>query len=98
LDFLAQNVIEISVNGMRIKLPHPVAFALHKLIVLGRRTKQEKADKDRDQALALLHFVIKHDKPAKIKAVFGSMPKRWQKNIKDVLVKLEEEDILAVLS
>ena len=98
LDFLAQNVIEINVNGLRVKLPHPVAFALHKLIVLGRRKKQEKADKDRDQALSLLHFVIKHDKPAKIKAVFNSMPRRWQKNIKDVLIKLGEEEVLAVLS
>ncbi len=83
---------------MRVKLPHPVAFALHKLIILGRRAKQEKADKDRDQALSLLHFVIKHDKPAKIKAVFGSMPKSWQKNIKDVLTKLDEEAILSFLS
>lgn len=98
LDFLAQNVIEISVAGLRVKLPHPVAFALHKLIISGRRAKQEKADKDRDQALALLHFVIKHDKPAKIKAIFGSMPKKWQKKINEVLTKLDEEDILAVLS
>ncbi len=98
LDFLADNVIEISVGGLRVKLPHPVAFALHKLIILGRRAKQEKADKDRDQALALLHFVVEHDRPAKIKAIFDSMPKKWQKNIKEVLIKLKEEAILVALS
>ncbi|MBU0672731.1 MAG: nucleotidyltransferase domain-containing protein [Candidatus Margulisbacteria bacterium] len=98
LDFLAKNIIEINVDGLRIKLPHPIAYALHKLIILGRRTKKEKAAKDRDQALMLLHHVLKHEKPRKIKEIFLTMPKKWQDKIFKALKKLDEEEILSVLS
>ncbi len=98
LDFLAKNIIEISVDGIRVKLPHPIAYALHKLIIQGRRTKKEKAAKDRDQALMLLHHVIKHEKPDKIKRILSTMSKKWQANILKTLKELDEEEILAVLS
>lgn len=97
LDFLAKNVIEIHVDRMRVKLPHPVAFALHKLIVHGRRIKQEKARKDLDQALQLLHFVLKHDRPEKITSLFNTMPKSWQKAIIKILTDQDEGAILDAL-
>ncbi|OGB89510.1 hypothetical protein A2625_01160 [candidate division WOR-1 bacterium RIFCSPHIGHO2_01_FULL_53_15] len=98
LDFLAKNVIEINVGRLRVRLPHPVAFALHKLIITGRRTKREKAEKDRDQALSLLHFVIKHDRPDKIRSVYGSMPKKWRDQIRKRLAESDEKEIISVLS
>lgn len=97
LDFLAKNVIEINIDGLRVKLPHPVAFALHKLIILGRRIKQEKADKDRDQAFSLLHFVLKYDKPEKIKSIFNTMPQSWRRSIIKILIDQDEKQILDVL-
>ena len=98
LDFLAKNVIEISVDGMRIKLPHPIAYALHKLIIHGRRAKKEKAAKDMDQALMLLHHILKHEKSGKIKKIFLTMPKKWQYKIFKTLKGLDEEEVLSVLS
>ena len=98
LDFLGKNVIEISINGMRVKLPHPIAYALHKLIILGRRAKKEKAAKDRDQALMIFHHVLKHEKPIKIKEIFLTMPKKWQDKIFKTLKELDEEEILSLLS
>jgi len=98
LDFLAKNTIEINVEGMRVKLPHPIAYALHKLIISGRRAKKEKALKDRDQALMLLHHVLKHEKTDKIRKIFLTMPKKWQDKILRALKALDEEEILAVLS
>jgi hypothetical protein len=98
MDFLAKNIIEVNIDGMKIKLPHPVAYALHKLIVHGRRTKKEKAAKDRDQALVLLHHVLIHEKSDKIRQIFLSMPKKWRDKIFRALKKLDEEEILNVLS
>jgi hypothetical protein len=95
---LVQNVIEVSVEGLRVRLPHPVAFALHKLIILGRRTKKEKAEKDLDQAVNLLRFVLKHEGTEKIKVIFKTMPKSWQKKIRTVLEKHNEAQILAALT
>jgi hypothetical protein len=98
LDFLAKNIIEINVDGMRVKLPHPIAYALHKLIIHGRRTKKEKAAKDRDQALMLLHHVLRHENPSKIKEIFLTMSKRWRDKIFKILKALDEEEVLSVLS
>jgi len=98
LDFLAKHIIEINVDGIRIKLPHPIAYALHKLIIFGRRAKKEKADKDKDQALMLLHHVIKTEKPDKVREIFLTMPKKWRDKIVKTLKEFDEKEILTVLS
>lgn len=44
LDYLVQNTISIETEGkgIRIKVPHPAAFGLHKLIISTRRKTEEK--------------------------------------------------------
>ena len=46
LDFLTANTIQVKVEDFIVTVPHPANFALHKLIVSQRRTKEEKAVKD----------------------------------------------------
>ena len=45
LDYLLQNTIRIEAEGLKIKVPHPAAFALHKLIISTRRTKRRSCSK-----------------------------------------------------
>lgn len=45
LDLLLTNTITVDYRTIPVRLPHPVHFALHKLIVAGRRNI-EKAEKD----------------------------------------------------
>lgn len=54
MDALARNPIQILFNDVTVTLPHPVDFALHKLLIAGRRKERTKAEKDRAQAIALL--------------------------------------------
>jgi len=42
LDFLVENTIELEFENLKLKLPHPAAFGLHKLIISSRRIKEEK--------------------------------------------------------
>ncbi|MBU0687322.1 MAG: nucleotidyltransferase domain-containing protein [Candidatus Margulisbacteria bacterium] len=97
LDFLASNVIKIKVDNIVAKVPHPAAFALHKLIIHQRRAKPEKANKDLEQALMILSFLIKNDEQPVIRNTFNSMPKQWQKNVLDSLKKAKAEEIIQIL-
>ena len=45
LDFLSRGTIVLNYGGTDIQVPHPASFALHKLIVSGRRPKPEKKEK-----------------------------------------------------
>jgi DNA-binding transcriptional regulator YiaG len=59
LEFLAQDTISTNVEWVSVNLPHPAYFALHKLVVLSRRTGQAKQAKDQDAALKVLEALIK---------------------------------------
>jgi hypothetical protein len=98
LDFLASNTMVVKFGNMAIKVPHPAAFALHKLIIYKRRTKKDKAEKDAQQALMIFDFLKEKGDLRKIKDVFGSMHKSWQKTVLDNLKKLDRKDITDLLT
>jgi hypothetical protein len=97
LDFLAANTMRVKLDKMIMYVPHPAAFALHKLIIAGRRSKKHKSEKDIQQALMVFDFFEKKDDFKKLKAIFGSMHKKWQKNVLDNLRNLDREDIVEIL-
>lgn len=83
---------------MKLRLPHPAAYALHKLIVFGRRKSKEKAEKDRLQAVHLLKYLDKYPlESKKIKQIFATMHPKWQKNLLASLEKLGEKELLALI-
>jgi len=97
LNFLTENTIKVEVEGFTLCLPHPVNFALHKLIILQRRTKKDKADKDRGAAVMLLRALIKKGDASLIRSIFDSIPPRWQKSVLRGLQNVEDRDILRML-
>ncbi|TAL27170.1 MAG: hypothetical protein EPN94_01970 [Nitrospirae bacterium] len=97
LDYLLQNIICIEAEGLKVNVPHPAAFALHKLIVSDRRTKEEKLLKDRKEAFAILTALVKKGDTVEIKNMFGKMPARWKKRVIDVLKKTENVEIIEIL-
>lgn len=97
LDFLAQNTIVIESEGLRIKLPHPAAFGLHKLIISKRRKSEEKSLKEMREATDVLSALIGKGESNRIKTMFNSMPVSWQKKVVNVLEEAGNDDILRVL-
>lgn len=75
LEFLSQETIKSRIGSVKIKLPHPANFALHKLLVMSRRPKAEKKVKDKDAAMRILNTLIDSGNSNTIRKAFQSMPK-----------------------
>ena len=97
LNFLVDNTIKVNAEGFTVCLPHPVNFALHKLIIFQLRVKEDKADKDKAAAVMLLRALIQKGDAKLIKDVFDAIPTRWRKSILKGLANLEDKDIVSVL-
>jgi hypothetical protein len=98
LNLLADNVIKTRVKDFDVLLPHPANFALHKLIVSQRRFKEDKAIKDKDAAVETLKALLDKGEIDTIRAVFGSLPAKWQKKVLKALAEAREEAIVDKLS
>jgi hypothetical protein len=97
LNFLTDDLIHVVVEDFSLTLPHPVPFALHKLIVSQRRTNKEKGKKDYMMAVGLLRPLIKNGDSDRIRKTFNSIPLPWKSKILKGLDSKEDRDILAVL-
>jgi hypothetical protein len=80
-----------------VSIPHPVNFALHKVLISERRQKEEKVLKDRDAGIRILKALIEKGEHKAIKQCFDSMPKGWQRKIIKGLREPEEKKILEIL-
>ncbi len=81
VSLLLDDTISFQSHGLDLTLPHPINFALQKLIISGRRTKQEKASKDRSQAIDVLRIVMESKEKEKIRPLFDKLPKGWRSAI-----------------
>lgn len=97
LDFLVQNTITMESDDVCVRLPHPAAFGLHKLIVSKRRKAEEKSLKERREALDVLNALIKQGESEKIKGMFDKMAVRWRKKVLSVLEECDNKDITSIL-
>ena len=98
LNLLTENIIKIKVEDFNISVPHPVNFALHKLIIFQRRLKEDKAAKDRNAAIKILRALITKGEVVTIKHVFNSMLPKWQKKVIKGLEEAKERDILSIFN
>lgn len=98
LDYLLEAALPTPlVNGgaTLINVPDPARFALHKLIVSGRRPSMEqtKAGKDRQQAVELME-VLQEDRPGDLALAAEALrtrPAAWRARLKVQLEKLPAE-------
>jgi len=97
MDAVARDPIQMQFNDVTVTLPHPIDFALHKLLIAGRRKDKEKAEKDRAQAIALLIALNASGETESICKVFDAMPKSWRKTIRRELLALGEEQLMELI-
>ena len=95
LNMLTEDPLIVQYEGMWIKVPDPVAYAFHKLIISGRRIKKEKKTKDYDTAIDLMRFLKKQGMDRNIAGYFNSLPKPWQKKVSSILkyVSINRENV-----
>ena len=97
LDILAQNTILVESKGIKVSVPHPAAYGLHKLIVSQRRTSKEKMLKDRESGMSVLRALIEKGESDTIKTMFNNMLPAWREKVLDALTKYDEQDVMRVL-
>lgn len=97
LDFLSRDTIVVSYDGLDLRLPHPASFALHKLIVSGRRAKADKAEKDLGQGMELMTTLMELGRGEELIAKFKEMPAGWRKMVLEALSVAERADLAAFL-
>jgi len=84
---LLDNPISIVEGDVKIRVPNPANFCLHKLIIASRRIKIDKSIKDLQQGICTSVIVDKH----KIKGLFDSLPKKWRQAILRMLERSKSE-------
>lgn len=97
LDFLVDNTIAIKSDDIIVRIPHPAAFGLHKLIISKRRKTEEKSLKEQKEAITVLKTLIEKGESKKIKAIFNTMPIAWRKKILQSLKESENKEIVDIL-
>ena len=98
LDLLEQNTIVVIFNGMKINVPHPVNFGLHKLIISQRRKNEDKRLKDLDAGLSVLNLYIENEGGDKLHKVFQKISLKQKKKILDLLEKERSYKVLEILN
>lgn len=96
LDFLGRNTMTVEIKGIKLILPHPANFGLHKLLLPGKRRNKEKAVKDMQDAARILNALVEKGETEAIKNVFSSMPQKWRNKIKKSAKELADEKLSAI--
>lgn len=94
LSFLIDNVIRVKVEDFYINVPHPVNFALHKLIIFQRRVREHKALKDKNTAIEILKALSNKGEERLIRKTLESIPRKWKRK---VIKGLEGEKEIKIL-
>jgi hypothetical protein len=90
VNFLLEKPITIQDNGIKIRVPNPAHFCLHKLIIASRRAKTEKYMKDVQQAICTANIV----NPQELRDVYVSLPSKWRKTAIKSLMNMRKDLVL----
>lgn len=94
---LTTNTIEVEEDGLSLRLPHPLSFALHKLFVSSRRKEKDKAIRDKEMALRILSAAQMTGKMNDVGPVWASFTKKEQAVVLSVLKKEDRGDLISLL-
>ena len=97
MDLLADGAVQMAFGDVRLTVPHPANFAIHKLLIAGRRKQAGKSEKDRSQAIGVLRSLRATGRMDTAAAVFRSIHEAWRNTVRRELASLGAADLLALL-
>jgi hypothetical protein len=97
LNYLAKDTLVVEIQDVKITLPHPARFALHKLIISHRRPTEEKRPKDIEAAAVVLKALIRKGLTGNIEKAFMEMPPRWKGMVRKAARNLEIPEFAGIL-
>jgi hypothetical protein len=98
LELLEENTIVVIVNGIKVKVPHPVNYGLHKLIISYRRNNGEKKRKDIEAGLSVLKLYVENEGKDMLREVYQNIFNKQKKNIIELLETEKEYSLLEILN
>ncbi|MFC1511612.1 GSU2403 family nucleotidyltransferase fold protein [Candidatus Latescibacterota bacterium] len=96
-NILEQEIINVEIEGIKLRIPHPVSFAFQKLLICSRRIILEKGQKDRNTAIKILHLVIQKGEVGKMIELFNRLGTKQRRLIVRELKREDEDDIIKIL-
>jgi hypothetical protein len=96
LGMLEENTVTVDFNGIEVRLPHPVNYGFHKLIISSRRN-EDKKQKDIDTGLSVLHMCVENDEGNLLAEVYKHIPQKQKKSIIEIINDEKEYDLLKML-
>lgn len=92
VNMLLDDSIDVKISkGIKVKLPAPNTFFLHKLLVSTRPLRKEKKIKDLRQAIHVGKYILsKTNERKKLRKKWESLPNKWRKKIMNSLLSALE--------
>lgn len=87
VSLLLEDPIYITENGIKIAVPNPSNYCLHKMVIANRRRVEDKKLKDLEQAVCT-YGISDHQY---LKKQFDKFPKKWKEAVFRVLEKNKEK-------
>ena len=87
LHMLLKETITLRISkGIKVKLPAPIFFFLHKLLISTRSSRIEKRRKDMLQAIHIGRYILKNsEEREKLNSQWQNLSKSWQRKIQQAL-------------
>lgn len=83
LNLLQQHTIEVTTEGITVRVPEPAAYVLHKFLISGRRAKESKRERDLFSAREIGEFLLQDEGQRKMmQKIFDSLPEKWKRRMK----------------
>lgn len=97
LDVLHIKTIRVDFKGVKLTLPHPACFLLHKIIIYKRRPQKDKRLKEVEQIERLSTFLQKQDNFRSVKRNFAKLHPKWQTRVLNNLRDLRQDKLIQTL-
>ena len=90
--------VRLPFGNVPVNVPHPAAFALHKLLIAPRRRNVEKKRKDLDAAALILDLLNKKGEIQLARNLLAKFPPTWKKCILATLCREHLEALVELLA
>lgn len=97
IDFLISNTIIVHYNGLKVVVPNPANFALHKVLISSRRNIQ-KGETDKRQGIEILKYMVENGNEELVKSVLNQVHEKWKKEIIKILQEEMEFELVEKLN
>lgn len=91
MSFIQSHTTSMEYQGLTVRVPEPAVFVLMKYFLTRKRSDREKVAKDLATASELEFFLLENGGGDDLVQTFGDMPKKWRKELLEVLAENDSE-------